>query len=102
MWLVCIHDVVYLIMFQGRYDLHLPLYLCGTCQTQWTPELKDLIGSGYWPASLNVSTLYTLDLLSSFQELKVISPGFTRQAFAKCGGRVCLFLPNHIQKQHFL
>lgn len=38
--------------------------------------------------------LYTLDLLSSFQELKVISPGFSRQAFAKllehrtkCGGR---------------
>ncbi|KAL1268491.1 hypothetical protein QQF64_033854, partial [Cirrhinus molitorella] len=29
------------------------------------------------------STLYTLDLLSSFQELKVISPGFSRQAFAK-------------------
>ncbi|ROI15872.1 hypothetical protein DPX16_0564 [Anabarilius grahami] len=38
--------------------------------------------------------LYTLDLLNSFQELKVIAPGFSRQAFAKllehrtkCGGR---------------
>ncbi|XP_040907861.1 uncharacterized protein LOC121190895 isoform X2 [Toxotes jaculatrix] len=85
---------VILITINGRYDLHLPLYLCGTCQRQWTPELKDLIRSGYWPASLNVCTLYTLDLLSSFQELKVISPGFARQAFAKllehrtkCGGR---------------
>lgn len=74
---------VILININGRYDLHQPLYLCGTCQRQWTSELKDLIRSGYWPASLNVSTLYTLDLLSSFQELKVISPGFARQAFAK-------------------
>ena len=93
------------VMFQGHYDLHQPLYLCGTCQRQWTPELKDLIRSGFWPASLNVSTLYTLDLLSSFQELKVISPGFARQAFVKllehhtnCGGREHLFVPNHIKK----
>ncbi|XP_030265166.1 uncharacterized protein LOC115576745 isoform X3 [Sparus aurata] len=48
---------VILITINGRYDLHQPLYLCGTCQRQWTPELNDLIRSGYWPASLNVSTL---------------------------------------------
>ncbi|XP_060721178.1 uncharacterized protein LOC132842472 isoform X3 [Tachysurus vachellii] len=61
---------------------------------QWTPDSKDLLRSGYWPASVSNSTLYTLDLLSSFQELKVIAPGFSRQAFAKllehrtkCGGR---------------
>ncbi|KAF3847112.1 hypothetical protein F7725_020140 [Dissostichus mawsoni] len=79
---------------QGRYDLHLPLYVCQTCQQQWTPDLKVLLKSGYWPASVSISTLYTLDLLSSFEELKVISPGFSRQAFAKllehrtkCGGR---------------
>ncbi|KAI4803000.1 hypothetical protein KUCAC02_006563 [Chaenocephalus aceratus] len=60
---------VILITSNGRYDLHLPLY--------WI-----------------LATLYTLDLLSSFEELKVISPGFSRQAFAKllehrtkCGGR---------------
>ncbi|KAK1904270.1 SWM histone demethylase complex subunit phf2 [Dissostichus eleginoides] len=77
-----------------RYDLHLPLYVCQTCQQQWTPDLKVLLKSGYWPASVSISTLYTLDLLSSFEELKVISPGFSRQAFAKllehrtkCGGR---------------
>ncbi|XP_076591428.1 uncharacterized protein LOC143323463 [Chaetodon auriga] len=74
---------VILITINGRYDLHQPLYTCGTCERQWTPDLKDLIRSGYWPASLNVCTLYTLDLLSSFKELKVISPGFARQAFAK-------------------
>ncbi|XP_030229674.1 uncharacterized protein LOC115556645 isoform X2 [Gadus morhua] len=78
----------------GRYDLHQPLYVCQTCQQQRTPDMKHFLQSGYWPASLNTSTLYTLDLLSSFQELKVISPGFSRQAFAKllehrtkCGGR---------------
>ncbi|KAG1937625.1 hypothetical protein F2P79_018084 [Pimephales promelas] len=56
--------------------------------------MKDLLRSGYWPASVTNSTLYTLDLLSSFKELKIISPGFSRQAFAKllehrtkCGGR---------------
>ncbi|KAI9523882.1 hypothetical protein NQZ68_022514 [Dissostichus eleginoides] len=80
--------------FTGRYDLHVPLYVCQTCQQQWTPDLKVLLKSGYWPASVSISTLYTLDLLSSFEELKVISPGFSRQAFAKllehrtkCGGR---------------
>ncbi|KAI4814548.1 hypothetical protein KUCAC02_003739 [Chaenocephalus aceratus] len=85
---------VILIIINGRYDLHLPLYVCQTCQQQWTPDLKVLLKSGYWPASVSISTLYTLDLLSSFEELKVISPGFSRQAFAKllehltkCGGR---------------
>ncbi|KAI4806439.1 hypothetical protein KUCAC02_017264 [Chaenocephalus aceratus] len=85
---------VILITINGRYDLHLPLYVCQTCQQQWTPDLKVLLKSGYWPASVSIATLYTLDLLSSFEELKVISPGFSRQAFAKllehrtkCGGR---------------
>ncbi|KAF3842480.1 hypothetical protein F7725_024431 [Dissostichus mawsoni] len=85
---------MFIYLFQGRYDLHLPLYVCQTCQQQWTPDLKVLLKSGYWPASVSICTLYTLDLLSSFEELKVISPGFSRQAFAKllehrtkCGGR---------------
>lgn len=84
-------------LVQGRYDLHQPIYRCQTCQQQWSPDLRDLIRSGYWPASVAMCTLYTLDLLSTFQELKVISPGFSRQAFAKllehrtkCGGRVSL------------
>lgn len=86
-------------LFQGRFDLHQPLYECQSCQQQWTPDSKDLLRSGYWPASVSNSTLYTLDLLSSFQELKVIAPGFSRQAFAKllehrtkCGGRVSVIV----------
>ncbi|CAM4513258.1 unnamed protein product [Leuciscus chuanchicus] len=74
---------VILITINGRFDLHQPLYECQTCQQQWIPDFKDLLRSGYWPASVTNSTLYTLDLLSSLQELKIISPGFSRQAFAK-------------------
>ncbi len=84
---------------QRAFDLHQPLYICQTCQHQWIPDLKDLFRSGYWPASVTCSTLYTLDLLSSFQELKAISPGFSRQAFAKLlehrtkiGGRVSVIV----------
>ncbi|KAJ8262138.1 hypothetical protein GJAV_G00162820 [Gymnothorax javanicus] len=85
---------VILITINGRYDLYTPLYACQVCQQQWSPDQKDLLASGYWPGSPNTATLYTVDLLNSFQELKVIAPGFSRQAFAKllehrtkCGGR---------------
>ncbi|XP_058619720.1 uncharacterized protein LOC131532228 [Onychostoma macrolepis] len=61
---------VILITINGRFDLHQPLRVCQTCQHQCTPDLKDLLRSGYWPASVTSSTLYTLDLLNSFQELK--------------------------------
>ena len=80
------------IMFQGCYDLHHPPYLCGTCQRQWT---------------LNVSALYKLDLLSSFQELNIISPVFQKGlcnvnwALHKRGGRVSIFVLHHIKKLYF-
>ncbi|KAF4098016.1 hypothetical protein G5714_022024 [Onychostoma macrolepis] len=87
---------VVLITINRRFELHQPLHVRQTCQHQWTPDLKDLLRSGYWPATVTSSTLYTLDLLNSFQDLKVISPGFSRQAFAKLlehrtkiGGRTC-------------
>ncbi|XP_056456437.1 uncharacterized protein LOC130390471 isoform X2 [Gadus chalcogrammus] len=85
---------VILITINGRYDLHLPRYVCQTCLQQWAPDVRDLVRSGYWPASANASTIYTVDLLNTFQELKLISPGFSRQALAKmlehrtlCAGR---------------
>ncbi|XP_056462866.1 uncharacterized protein LOC130402641 [Gadus chalcogrammus] len=84
---------VILITINGRYDLHLPRYVCQTCLQQWAPDVRDLVRSGYWPASANASTIYTVDL-NTFQELKLISPGFSRQALAKmlehrtlCAGR---------------
>ncbi|XP_056156542.1 uncharacterized protein LOC130130752 [Lampris incognitus] len=59
-----------------------------TCYTigetgHYISHKQDLIKSGYWPASSHSQTLYTIDLFHSFQDLKVISPGFSRQAFAK-------------------
>ncbi|XP_039875192.1 uncharacterized protein LOC120726012 isoform X1 [Simochromis diagramma] len=57
-------------LFTGRYDVHQAIHRCQTWQQQCSPDLKDLVRSGYWPASVNMSTLYTLDLLSSFLELK--------------------------------
>ncbi|XP_056144681.1 uncharacterized protein LOC130120088 [Lampris incognitus] len=72
----------------------MPVHVCNICLQRWTPDLKDLIKSGYWPASSHSQTLYTIDLFHSFQDLKVISPGFSGQAFAKllehrtrCAGR---------------
>ena len=55
-----------------------PHYVYQTCLQQWAPDVRDLVRSGYWPASANACTM-----LNSFQELKLISPGFSRQAFAK-------------------
>ena len=81
----------------GRYDLHQSRYVCQTCLQQRAPDVRDLVRSGHWPASANASTIYTMDLLNSFQELKWISLGFFRQAFAKllehrtlCAGRVSM------------
>ncbi|CAL8378454.1 unnamed protein product [Boreogadus saida] len=69
-----------------RYDLHQPRYVCQTCLQQRAPDVRDLVRSGHWPASANASTIYTADLLNSFQELKWISLGFSRQALSKAAG----------------
>ncbi|KAJ8353405.1 hypothetical protein SKAU_G00209720 [Synaphobranchus kaupii] len=74
---------VIMISMKGRYDLHLPLYTCNDCTIQWTLDVQDLIRSGYWPASSHSQTIYKLDVFSSFEDLKITSPGFSRQAFAK-------------------
>ncbi|XP_072574324.1 uncharacterized protein [Paramormyrops kingsleyae] len=85
---------VILISINGRYDLHQPLFACQKCSQQWAPDFQDLLNSGYWPASSSSNIFYTLDVFSSFNELKVIAPTLSRQAFVKllehrtrCGGR---------------
>lgn len=85
LFMICVFFYLFIqfYMFPGRYDLHQLLYTCQECQQQWTPDLKELHQSGYWPASVSTSTLFTLDLLKSFNELKVIAPGLSRQSFAK-------------------
>ncbi|KAI9523948.1 hypothetical protein NQZ68_022581 [Dissostichus eleginoides] len=65
----------------GRSDLHLPKRVCSTCHYEWTPDWGDLIRSGYWPASVNGDTLYSTDVFKSFEDLKTVAPGLSRQAF---------------------
>lgn len=44
------------------------------------PELQK---SGYWPGNIPASALFTTDVLVSFQEMKMASPGMSFQAFVK-------------------
>ncbi|XP_034094527.1 uncharacterized protein LOC117561328 isoform X3 [Gymnodraco acuticeps] len=72
---------VIFVCINGRYDLHLPKRVCNTCHYEWTPDWGDLIRSGYWPASVNGDTLYSTDVFKSFEDLKTVAPGLSRQAF---------------------
>ncbi|XP_066507850.1 uncharacterized protein [Hoplias malabaricus] len=74
---------VVLICINGRYDLFLPVVNCRTCLVSWTPEVRDLLFSGYWPGTVAFQTVYQVDLFRSFEELKITSPGLSRQAFVK-------------------
>ncbi|XP_016343832.1 uncharacterized protein LOC107690107 [Sinocyclocheilus anshuiensis] len=72
---------IVLVCINGRYDLHLPNLLCKVCLAQWTPDMSDLIRSGYWPASVNADTLFSVDVFSTFEEMKTIAPSLSRQGF---------------------
>ncbi|XP_056597167.1 uncharacterized protein LOC130415452 isoform X2 [Triplophysa dalaica] len=74
---------VALICINGRYDMYLPVMNCRTCHASWTPEVGDLLCSGYWPGTVGFQTIYQLDLFTSFEDLKINAPGLSRQAFVK-------------------
>ena len=79
-------------LFIGRYDLHLPNLSCKLCLAQWTPDMSDLIRSGYWPASVNADTLFSMDVFTSFEELKTVAPSLSRQGFLRMlEKRTCQF-----------
>lgn len=87
---LCVTMFYFLIL--GRYDLHLPNLLCRLCLAHWTPDMSDLISSGYWPASVNADTLFSVDVFSSFEEMKTVAPGLSRQGFLRMlERRTCLF-----------
>lgn len=75
------NQILFYILILGRYDLHLPNFLCKVCLAQWTPDMSDLIRSGYWPASVNADTLFSVDVFSTFEEMKTIAPSLSRQGF---------------------
>ncbi|XP_052445521.1 uncharacterized protein LOC127987303 isoform X1 [Carassius gibelio] len=74
---------VVLICINGRYDVFLPVMNCRACLTSWTPEVVDLLFSGYWPGTVEFQTIYKVDLFTSFEDLKITAPGLSRQAFVK-------------------
>ncbi|KAL3999225.1 homeobox protein HoxA/C/D13 [Sarotherodon galilaeus] len=45
----------------GRYNLALPVVSCTSCDLMWSPSVKDILGSGYWPGTLNFCTLFSMD-----------------------------------------
>lgn len=71
------------LIFLGRYDLSMPDLSCESCQASWTAGVDDLIGSNYWPATLQFSTVYATDIFFSFEKIKMASPGLSCQAFLK-------------------
>lgn len=70
-------------IFAGRYDVFLPVMNCRACLASWTPEVVDLLFSGYWPGTVEFQTIYKVDLFTSFEDLKITAPGLSRQAFVK-------------------
>ncbi|XP_039677040.1 uncharacterized protein LOC120571947 isoform X1 [Perca fluviatilis] len=83
---------IIMVCINGRYDLHLPNLSCKLCLTQWTPDMSDLIRSGYWPASVNADTLFSMDVFTSFEELKTVAPSLSRQGFLRMlEKRTCQF-----------
>ncbi|KAI4797775.1 hypothetical protein KUCAC02_024852 [Chaenocephalus aceratus] len=61
---------VILITINGRYDLHLPPYVCQTCQQQWTPDLTVLrVDTGQLRTTGAHSACYGMDQDSLHQAL---------------------------------
>ncbi|KAK2906701.1 hypothetical protein Q8A67_005686 [Cirrhinus molitorella] len=74
---------VILVCINGRYDLHMPNLQCRLCLAHWTPDMSDLIQSGYWPASVNADTLFSVDVFGTFEEMKTVAPSLSRQGFLR-------------------
>ena len=105
-----IHPVIhyplqkYLFLFPGRYDLKLPEIRCEACEASWSPGLDDIISNDYWPATSHFSTVYALDILFSFEEVKMAAPAVSSQTFLRMldrrtihFGRVSIYGNNHIR-----
>ena len=45
--------------------------------------MDELIHSNYWPATSHCTTVYEIDVLFSFEDLKMAAPGMSTQAFLK-------------------
>lgn len=45
--------------------------------------MNELIHNDYWPATSQHSTVYSTDVLFSFEDLKMAAPGISSQAFLR-------------------
>lgn len=79
---------IFIYIYLGRYNLSLPTVTC-SCGKTWDVSISDLVESGYWPATVHFETLYTVDLFTTYEDLKITAPGMSRQAFV--GMRTKLF-----------
>lgn len=68
------------VLQERRYNLSLPTVSC-SCGKTWDVSIGDVVESGYWPAILHFDTLYTVDLFTTYEDLKITAPGMSRQAF---------------------
>ena len=69
-------------VLSGRYDLRVPVLCCNQCNKTWSPEARDFIRSGYWPATcMQGQTLFQKDVFHSFEAMKTSAPAMSRQAF---------------------
>ncbi|XP_073336123.1 uncharacterized protein [Pagrus major] len=71
---------IVVVTMNGRYDLKLPEI---RCEASWSPGLDDIISNDYWPATSHFLTVYALDILFSFEEVKMAAPGISSQAFLR-------------------
>ncbi|XP_056612845.1 uncharacterized protein LOC130428680 isoform X1 [Triplophysa dalaica] len=71
------------INMKGRYDLSIPRLYCERCQENWVPGLREVQDTGYWPGTINFSTLYDFEVFLSFEDLKMAAPGLSRLAFIR-------------------
>ncbi|XP_039865674.1 uncharacterized protein LOC120720105 [Simochromis diagramma] len=75
--------IVALVTINGRYNLALSVVSCTSCGLMWSPSVKDILGSGYWPCTLNFCTLFSMDVFQSFNDIKKAAPGMSLKAFVK-------------------
>ncbi len=61
----------------------MPHLSCAVCGYSREPSLTELQRSLYWPGNIPASTLFNTDVLVSFCEMKMVSPGISFQAFVK-------------------
>ncbi|XP_067309407.1 uncharacterized protein [Pseudorasbora parva] len=72
-----------LITMNGRYNLSMPHFSCASCGHSRETSLPELQRSGYWPGNIPASVLFSTDVLISFREMKMASPGMSFHAFVK-------------------